>query len=182
MDTLDIKNKDSLKNATRILKNGGILVFPTDTVYGIGCLLNEKAIKRLYQIKERPLTQPTAVLMNSKDIPLLLQKEYKKYPPGQVTIITYQNNYKIKFPKILLKDDKIGIRVPDDPWLQALLKITGPIVASSANRKGERTPIKFSELDLKLLEKVDLVIKTNKVSINLPSTIYDLKEDKIIRN
>ena len=66
MKIVDIKNKDSLQNAAQVLKEDGILIFPTDTVYGIGCILNKTAIRKLYKIKNRPATQPTAVLMTKK--------------------------------------------------------------------------------------------------------------------
>ena len=101
---------------------------------------------------------------------------------GKVTIIANLNNFKIKFPKILLKNNKIGFRIPSDQYLEKLIDKTGPIVASSANKAGEETPKSFAELDCKLLNEVDLVIKTNKVSSKSPSTVYDLEEDKIIRN
>lgn len=66
MKIIDIKNKGSVQNAAEVLRKGGILIFPTDTVYGVGCLNNEKAIKKLYRMKNRPLNQPTALLI-SKD-------------------------------------------------------------------------------------------------------------------
>ncbi|AKM81879.1 TPA: threonylcarbamoyl-AMP synthase [Candidatus Berkelbacteria bacterium] len=181
MKIVEQENISSLKDAAEVLKSGGIFVFPTDTVYGIGCGLNQKAIERLYEIKNRPFSQPTAVLMSKKDIPELLKPEYEKYPEGQVTIIADANKYDIAFPEIVLKDEKIGVRVPDDKWLQSLLEISGPIVATSANLAGESTPARYSDINPKLLEQVDLVVKSDIISLHSPSTIYDVKENKILR-
>lgn len=182
MNIIDIKHKNSLKTASKVLLNNGILVFPTDTVYGIGCILDEKAILKLYQIKNRPLTQPTAILMNKNDIPTSLQKEYAKYLPGQVTIIADAKKYSINFPDVLIKDNKIGVRIPNDKWLQQLLEISGPIVASSANLAGESTPKKFSDVSSKLLKQVNLAIKSDQISTTSPSTVYDVEENLIIRS
>ena len=182
MNIIDIKDKSSLQIVASVLLDGGILVFPTDTVYGIGCILDETAILKLYQIKNRPINQPTAVLMNKDVIPESLQKEFEKYPAGSVTIIADAKKYHINFPKILLKDNKIGVRLPDDVWIQKLINIVGPIVASSANLAGESTPKKFSDLSSKLLKQIDLAIKSDILNLQTPSTIYDIEEDIIIRN
>lgn len=181
MNIVNIKDKDSVEKATLVLSAGGVLVFPTDTVYGIGCVLNDKAIEKLYKIKNRSHSQPTAVLMSKSDMPLLLQKGYGKYPVGQITIIAHKNNYKIKFPNILLKDNKIGVRFTDDKWLQGLLNIVGPIVASSANKKGERAPQNFNEIDIKIIKEADLVVKNNERISGRPSVVYDLENKKILR-
>ena len=181
MKIVEQANIDSIQNAAEVLKSGGILIFPTDTVYGVGCGLNVDAIEKLYKIKNRPMNQPTAVLMSAQDIPDMLKAEFAKYPAGEVTIISNRSNYNIHFPEMLLKDDKIGVRVPNDKWLQDLLKITGPIVVSSANIAGEMTPQKYTDINPELLEQVDLIIKSDTVSVHKPSTVYDLELDKIIR-
>lgn len=181
MKIIDQKDINSIQNAAEVLKSGGILVFPTDTVYGIGCALNETAIIKLYQIKNRPLTQPTAILMNKSDVPELLLKEFKKYPAGCVTIIADVEKYSNKFPQILLKDGKIGVRIPSDAWLEKLISKAGPIVASSANLAGENMPKKYSDISSKLFEQVDLAIKSDIISLHSASTVYDIEEEKIIR-
>lgn len=107
--------------------------------------------------------------------------QYQKYPKGQVTIISDAKNYDRTFPNILLKDNKIGVRVPNDKWLQDLLNITGPIVASSANLAGEDTPKRYLDIKDELLEQADFVIKSDQISSFSPSTIYDIEENKIIR-
>ena len=195
MNIIEINNKDSLETTLKVLSRGGIVVFPTDTVYGIGCALNDKAIKKLYQIKHRPLSKPTAILLNTKIVIHFMrmpkgehkmwygfEKILKQYPKGKVTVVVEAENFKIKFPKILLKDNKIGVRFPDDKYLEKLIDEVGPIVASSANIAGEKTPKKFDDISANLLSQADLVIKSDKISSASPSTVYDIELNKIIRN
>jgi len=91
MNTIDIKDKSSLETAATTLKQGGIIIFPTDTVYGIGCGLNEQAISKLYQIKNRPFSKPTAILMSAKDIPNVLKTQYVKYPVFRQIVLKIGN-------------------------------------------------------------------------------------------
>jgi len=193
MNIIDINQQDSANKACKVLKDNGVIVFPTDTVYGIGCLMNNKTIKKLYKIKNRPLSQPTAILITNelyhcKRSPLgmrvnsAIDNIIKQYPKGQVTVIVNINNFNIIFPNILVKDKKIGIRIPDNKWLEKLIDKVGPIVASSANKKGERTPTKFLEIDTDILSQADLVIKTSEKLSGKASIVYDLENDTILRN
>lgn len=189
MKILDIKNINSIKSAAKILKSGGVLVFPTDTVYGIGCLLMDDAIKKLYKIKNRSLNQPTAVLMTrnffdakrTKELILDLPME-EKFLSGQLTIIGSVDDYATLFPKIITADNTIGIRLPQYSWLEELINITGPIVTASANKRGEETPTNFNQISKLIIEESDLVIKTNEKLSPKASTIYDLTKNEILRS
>jgi len=195
MRTINIKSKSSLKTAISVLKRGGVIIFPTDTVYGIGCILNPNSIKKLYQIKNRPLTQPTAVLISealyhSEDLYHKIRssakcgiadKILKQSPKGKITVVMGTKYFKIKFPKILLKDNKIGFRIPDDKWLEKLIDKVGPIVASSANKAGERPPKKFSEIDKQIIKEADLTVKTKEILSGKPSAVYDLEKGIFVR-
>lgn len=186
MKITDIKDRNSLQNAAEVLKRkrGGILVFPTDTVYGIGCILNEKTIKRLYKIKNRPLSQPTAVLISNKlyhSTCSSINMRIKEFLSGEVTLILEKNKIDFEFPKILIKDDKVGIRIPNHKWLEELIDKVGPIVASSANIKGEPAPRSFDEISKQIIEEANLVIRIKGRLSGVSSTVYDTEEDKIIR-
>lgn len=189
--TISILSKYSVSKSADILLHGGIIIFPTDTVYGIGCLMKEKAIKRLYKIKNRPLTQPTALLMTKEIFNSSCQNvNYMKLPNeikkdflfGKVTLIIHANDFKIKFPQIILHRSKIGIRLPKLRWLKDLINKVGPLVASSANKKGENPPKSFEELDQDLFEKVDLVVESDMKSSGKSSAIYDSESGKYLRN
>ncbi len=160
---------------------------PTDTVYGIGCILNKTAIRKLYKIKNRPATQPTAVLMSrnvfdgkrNSDLVLDLKLDQKFYS-GELTIIDDIVNYAIEFPKMIVAEDNtIGIRLPNHAWLSKLIDEVGPIVTTSANKKGEPTPANFAEVSDQIKKEADLTIETNEKLKGTPSSIYhlDLKKD-----
>jgi len=168
--------------AIKVFNQGGIVIFPTDTAYGIGCRIdNLKAIKRLYKIRKRPLTMPPPVLF--ADIQMVNQyvtyipKEVKenlidKYWPGALTIIL-KANLKV-VPEIVLKDQAIGVRIPKNKDLQKVIKALGvPILGPSANFHGEKTPYKKSDLDKKLFKLVDFVME-GETSQGLHSTVIDV--------
>jgi L-threonylcarbamoyladenylate synthase len=186
MNIIDIKSKDSLENAIRVLQQGGVLVFPTDTVYGIGCALDEKAIKKLYKIKNRPENQPTAILMTKKIYSHSRYSENESILPGgfwegKTTVIFPATYFKIGFPEMILKNKTIGIRLPKHAWLEKLINKVGPIAASSANLKSEKTPINFQEISQYLIKESNLTIKTLEPLSGKPSAILDIESNKTIR-
>ena len=186
---IDIDSTESLKNATLILKKGGVLIFPTDTVYGIGCALKKSAIRKLYKIKNRPATQPTAVLMNRNIFDSkrekVLEFDYdleNNFYGGVLTIVDSAANYATVFPKMILSsDNKIGVRLPQHAWLEELIDKVGPIVATSANKKGYRPPSKFADIQSQIIKEADLVIQTDETLAGTPSQIYDLENKKYLR-
>jgi len=183
---VNIKNRNSLKDATQVLKKGGILIFPTDTVYGIGCALHKTAVRKLYKIKNRSVHQPTAVLMTKNQVPInknsaLIKLIPKSFWTGKVTVIFNAKLFNYQFPKIILGDEKIGIRLPKYSWLEKLIDEVGPIVATSANKKGERPPKNFTEISPQLIREADLTIKSDENLSGVPSSVYDLEHDLIIR-
>lgn len=182
MKIIDIKSKDSIQNAAEVLKTGGVLITPTDTVYGIGCILNKTAVRKLYKIKNRPATQPTAVLMTKKIFGNIKINIPKEFWSGEMTVIMPSKLFKFDFPKMILGDEKIGVRLPKHKWLEKLIDTVGPIVASSANKKGDRPPTKFTEISPELIKQSDLTIQANETLSGIPSQIYDLTTNKIIRN
>ncbi len=181
MNIINISDKSSLETATKILKSGGVVIFPTDTVYGIGCILEKRAIRKLYKIKNRPATQPTAVLMTKNQIGDIKKDIPSEFWDGQMTVIVPSKLFKYNFPKMILQDGKIGIRLPKFLWLEKLINIVGPIVTSSANKKGEQPPKKFSEISSELIKLADLTIKTNEKLSGVPSSVYDIENDLKIR-
>ena len=182
MAILDIKDNKSLINAAKVLKLGGILVFPTDTVYGIGCALNSKAILKLYNIKKRSIGKPTAILITKKYYQgENIDKILKQYPKGKITIVVDVKNLDFEIPPIILKNNKVGIRFPEFTWLEELIDSAGPIAASSANFEDEPAPKNYDEIDTDLINKSNLTIRTDEKLDGKPSTVVDLEKDEIIR-
>ncbi|MCS7091859.1 MAG: L-threonylcarbamoyladenylate synthase [Patescibacteria group bacterium] len=190
---VNIKNPDPqiIHKATCVLENKGVVVYPTDTAYGIGVnAFEEEAIKKLYKLKGRDFSKPTHVVVKNwkmiKKIAYtngLARKFYDKFLPGPLTIILTKKNL---IPDILTAKTKtIGIRIPKcnvTKMLSSHLKL--PYTTPSANRSGEKTPYSIEEVASVLdLSQVDLVLDGGKLPNVPPSTIVDLtsNEIKIIR-
>ena len=184
-----------ISEAASHFKNGEIVIFPSDTLYGVGCIINnEESIKKLYKIRKTPLSKPPLILAASFDQAALYgnlngraKRLAQHFWPGPLTIVV---KAKGPVPKIIQGcTGTIGIRVPDFPWLKGLIKAVGePIVAPSANLHGKPPPANFAQIDKKLLSLVDYAISlTNLRSdfemLKIPSTVVDLtvKPYKIVR-
>lgn len=170
-----------IKKAAEILKNGGVVIFPTDTVYGIGSRFDDQvALNRIYKIKSRPGGQPFPVLVSSISqvesqavITSSARKLIGKYWPGGLTIIL--NSKK--------GNGKIGFRMPRSSLITLLIDLAGvPIIGTSANFHGQKPAASFGELDPKLIELADFIIK-GKSSGGIESTVVDATFDppKILR-
>ncbi|MCL5438414.1 MAG: L-threonylcarbamoyladenylate synthase [Patescibacteria group bacterium] len=173
---------DRISKAVDILEDGGIVIFPTDTAFGIGCRIdNEKAIKRLFDVRKRPETKAVPVLVGSLEIaqryllPIpkkVIDKLIKPYWPGALTIIL-----RCKTDKVLSlvrgNNSTLGVRMPDHPIPISLIKrLEVPILGSSANFSGGKTPYEFEDLDPELIKMVDYVLP-GECSINKISTVID---------
>lgn len=183
---------DKIKEAVQILKNGGIVIFPTDTAFGIGCRIdNEKAIERLFKIRRRPKTHATPVLVDTIEmaqeylVPFpqdVIDKLIKPYWPGALTIILCCN--KVKVPLLVRGGGgTLGVRIPDHKIILKIIKGVGvPILGPSANFHGEKTPYCFKDLDPNLIALVDYIVEGECI-IKQPSTVIDcsIKPWKIIR-
>ncbi len=182
----------NLYKAIKILKQGGIVIYPTDTVFGIGCRIdNEKSIERLFQIRQRPPTKATPVLVNSVEMaqkyflsPIAdnVRQLMEDYWPGALTVV-YECRQDMIPPLVRGGSSTIGLRMPNHVTTLALIQGVGlPILGPSANFHGHDTPIEFNRLDKRLLKLVDYVLD-GKCSVGNVSTVIDCvsKPWKIIR-
>ena len=180
---------EALKEAVAVLEWGGIIVCPTDTLYGIGCnALDEKAVKRIFEIKERPLSKPLPIIVRNikwaKELAYVGRKNEKtleKIWPGRVTVILSK---KAIVPHILTSNQKtVGIRIPDHPLTEQLLKLFGyPIALTSANISGQEPANDIFEIikvfSSRLTRQPALVLDVGTLPKSEPSTILDLTTDK----
>ena len=191
---IDLKDKSSLSEAARVLKEGKILVFPSDTVYGIGCVLEKPAIRKLYKIKNCPLRQPTGILLTKRiydsirssaqssiNIINLSEDVKKGFLAGKITLILPKEIFKLDLPSLILKNGRVGVRLPNHRWLIKLIENSGPIVASSANQRGRPAPADFRQIENLILKRVDLVIRSKDKSFGHSSAVYDLGQQKYLR-
>lgn len=168
-----------LKNPIEIIKNGGIVIFPTETVYGIGCNgLDEKAIKKLYEIKQRPLSQAISLLVSdidminkiAKDITDLEYKLMEKFFPGPLTIILKKKKI---VPNILTAhQDTVGVRMPSEEIARKLVEYAKvPIATPSANVTGRQSGTNMKDIIKDFEGKVDYFIDGGQSKIGIASTI-----------
>ncbi len=181
-------DKKGIEKASQIINQGGIAVFPTDTVYGIGCNpYNKDSVRKIREIKSRDISKPFPVLAYSKDIAERIvffdefaEKIVERFWPGPLTIILKLTDENLKEP--LNVADKIAIRVPNHKCTLELLKKCNFLVGTSANISGHSS---FTNPDecFKNIQKFDVFVDGGIISSRGESTIIEIKnkEIKIIR-
>ena len=150
---MNIQELKVIKNVTQTLKNGGVILYPTDTIWGIGCdATNKEAIKKVYAIKKREKEKSLIILVNNtkmlekyiKQVPNIAYKIIEKQI--EPTTIIYQNP--IKLPDLLTDKNTVAIRVIKEKNINKLLEdFDKPITSTSANISNQRNPNNFSEID-----------------------------------
>lgn len=182
IENLDDAALRELVAAAVLIKAGGTVVFPTETVYGLGAdALNPEAIKKIFVAKGRPDDNPLIVHIAGldeveplvADIPEKAQKLMQVFWPGPLTIIM---NKSATIPTELTGGlDTVGVRFPDHPIAQAFIKMAGcPIAAPSANRSGRPSPTQGKHVLLDLDGRVDAMILSADTELGLESTVIDL--------
>jgi L-threonylcarbamoyladenylate synthase len=179
-------------NAFEVIKNGGIILYPTDTVWGIGCdATNEEAVKKIYALKEREESKSMIVLMNGDK---MMYNVFKEIPETAWQILDLSENPTtliLDNPRnvaknIIASDNTLGVRIVKEPFCFKLLeRMKKPIVSTSANISGMFTPKSFKDISPEIIKGVDYVVNLEREKIcNKPSTIIKLSLDnqvKIIR-
>lgn len=193
---ISFKNPEQkiIKKAAKVIKSGGILVYPTDTCYGLGVdPYNKKAVRDLRELKQREKRKPISVVVNFKMLKKICQVEkkqekiLKKYLPGPFTFILNLNlrNLEGRGLKFIAKGNKIGIRIPDCKLTSALFnELNIPYTTTSANISGRKSLYNIKDILKQFKNKQpDLILDAGKLPKNLPSTVVDLtkKEPKILR-
>jgi L-threonylcarbamoyladenylate synthase len=162
-----------------------VIIFETDTVYGIGCLISsEIGIKRIYDIKKREGKKPLAILCANieqvKELVLDFDKHSylaEKHWPGALTMIFNKND--IVSDSITSGFNTVGVRIPDDIIALAILEKYGPMAVTSLNISSEPALLKFKDT-LAFEDKVNYVVKGRDLS-SISSTVYDCINDKVLR-
>lgn len=168
----DEPEKEAITIAAEVLRNGGLVAFPTETVYGLGTnLLNKKAMNRVYKVKKRPKDKPLTIHISNLDmlkkmevnISPIAQKLMGKFWPGPLTIILNSKDGK-----------KIGFRMPSNKIALSLIKVSGvPIVAPSANISGNRAPRDIKEVLEDLNDNIDMILDGGPTIVGIESTVVD---------
>lgn len=184
-------NKEAIEEAVKMLNRGGIVSFPTETVYGLGVrILDEKALKKLFNLKGRETRNPFPIFIKDIDELEKLAEEIRpsarelidRFWPGPLTLV-FKSRLK-NLPSYLLKQGKIGIRLSSFPLVQKLLKqLDCPITATSANISGEEPCHSAEEVSKIFQGKIDLILEGGEAGGNKTSTVLDVSGEnlKLIR-
>lgn len=181
-----------VNHAYEIIKEGGIILYPTDTVWGIGCdATNPEAVSKIYKLKQRAETQSMICLMNGEK---MMYNVFKDIPEVAWQIIDLSENPTtliLDNPRnvaqnLIAPDKSLGIRIIKEPFCFKLLeRMKKPLVSTSANISGQLTPKSFKEISPEILKGVDYVVNLHREIIaGKPSTIIKLTNDaqvKVIR-
>jgi len=177
-------DEEGIKKASQIINQGGIAVFPTDTVYGIGCNpYNKNSVRKIYEIKSRNILKPFPVLVYSKDIAKrivffdkIAEKIVERFWPGPLTIILKLTDENLK--KSLNLTDKIAVRVPNHKCTLELLKKCNFLVGTSANISGHSS---FTNPDecFKNIQEYDVFVDGGIISSKAESTIIEIENEEI---
>ena len=180
-----------LNQAVQLLRDGGVVAFPTDTVYGVGVdPFQSEAVRKLYRIKGRPEDKPIAILVGSiEDVARVAQTPSRTFSrladrfwPGGLTLIVETRELP---PEITAGGSTVGVRMPDHPLTLELLRgFGGPIATTSANRSGENPATSAEEVGAQLGDRVNLIVDGGDTITKVASTVLDLSVSppKILRH
>ena len=177
-------NDEGIRKSIEIIENGGVIIFPTDTVYGIGCNpYDANAVKKIYQIKSREKTKSLPVLASSieivKQITIIdefTEKIVKKYWPGPLTLILKLKDKNLK--KSLNLEDKIAVRIPNSVCTLKLLNKCNLLVGTSANVSGDSSFTNPQEC-MKNVKNYDVFVDGGTITSKGESTIIEIENEKI---
>lgn len=187
-------NEESLQLAAQIINAGGVIVVPTDTVYGVACdPFNEDAVAKIYQLKRRPRTKALQILMSSVSdleklglyLPTPLDVLAEKFLPGGYSPIARakKDSVATRLATLCKADDNNeqskatqceatqGVRVPDCPELMKILRVTGPLAASSANRSGNESADSVEEAFEAFGDEIPLYLNAGSTRSHVASTV-----------
>jgi len=181
---------DDVVNALKVLREGGVILYPTDTIWGIGCdATNAAAVKRVYEIKQREDSKSMLVLLENPNFILSYIEEMPEVAWDLIdfsvkpTTIIYDNAKNLA-PNLVAEDGSIGIRITKEAFTSKLLqRFRKPLVSTSANISGQPSPQKFDDISEELKSKVDYIVKYRQEEQTnpAPSSIIKLGTSGLIK-
>src|SRR3978361_1050822 len=178
--------KDEVAKALKVIQDGGIILYPTDTIWGIGCdATNTEAVQKIYRLKRRDEAKSMIILLDTEN---KLESYISDVNPLAYDLIEYAENpltlvmpgAKNSSPALIGSDGSIGIRIAKHPFCQQLIqRLRRPLVSTSANISGKASPQYFSQIDPEIIDGVEYVVDVDQydMEIKTPSTIMKLAPD-----
>jgi L-threonylcarbamoyladenylate synthase len=170
---------NSIPRALEILKHGGLVAFPTDTVYGVGALaFDEKAVESIYAVKDRPVEKAIPILIGgpedldkvTAEVPPIAAKLAARFWPGPLTLVIPKHP---NLPEVVSASPTVGVRVPGHPVARALLCTAGPMAVTSANISGGDSPKNAEEVSRQLNGRIPLILDGGETPGGVPSTVVN---------
>lgn len=182
-------SNEAIARALRVLKAGGLVAFPTDTVYGVGTLAFDGiAIESIYLAKDRPLEKAIPVLIGDvadlekvgMDVPEVVRRLAARFWPGPLTLLIPK---RADLPEAVSTTATVGVRIPNHEMARALLRAAGPMAVTSANISGRQSPVTAQAVFEQLGGRIPLIIDGGRTPGGIPSTLVDCTtaELKILR-
>ena len=189
-EILSADHPSAIPHTLDVLNHGGLVVFPTDTVYGLAALpFQAQFIERLYVVKGRSSHKAIGILLGNQahlsqvtsGMNPMAARLAQAFWPGQLTLVVARHP---SLPQILSPDETIGVRMPDHPLALALLRQSGPLAVTSANLSGRENTLTAQEVFDQLRGRIHLVLDGGRVPGGVPSTVVDCTGDQpiILRN
>lgn len=184
-EVISVSSPNAITSALQVLLSGGLVAFPTDTVYGVGALaFDEKAIESIYVAKGRPVEKAIPVLIGDREdltkvadeIPFFAARLIAHFWPGPLTVLVPK---KPALPGIISATSTVGVRLPDHEVARVLLRLAGPMAVTSANRSSQPSPTTAQEVLAQLGGRIALILDGGKTPGGIPSTVVDCTGDEI---
>jgi len=178
-EIFSVQDPLALPRALEILQLGGLVAFPTDTVYGLGALaFDGLAVRSIYAAKDRPMEKAIPVLIGdaddlakvTADVPEFALKLAARFWPGPLTLVVPKHP---EIPEAVSAALTVGVRIPDHPVARALLRLAGPMAVTSANLSGQTSPSTAQEVFDQLGGRIAMILDGGKTPGAVPSTVVD---------
>jgi L-threonylcarbamoyladenylate synthase len=178
-EIISASSSDTITRALDILNVGGLVAFPTDTVYGVGALaFDGKAVESIYAAKDRPVEKAIPILIGDsddlekvgRDIPDSARRLASRFWPGPLTILVPK---RADLPETVSATSTVGVRVPEHEVARDLLRVSGRVAVTSANISGKKSPVTAQEVYEQLAGRIELIIDGGKTPEGVPSTLVD---------
>ena len=176
---------EAIEAAVNTLRQGGLVAFPTDTVYGVGALVFfEAAVQAIYAAKGRPEEKAIPVLLGdmadlnkvATGMPEKARRLAERFWPGPLTLVVQKREM---VPVAVSPTDTVGVRIPNHEGARALLRASGPLAVTSANLSGEASPCTAEEVLDQLGGRIDMILDGGRTPGGVPSTVVDCTQEKL---
>ncbi len=179
------EDREAPRRAVRLIREGGLVAYPTDTLYGVGCNAHDAAaVLRIFNIKRRPRSEPLPILIDNQEqlgdlvaaVPDVAGRLMQRFWPGALTLILRKGRHVSAI--VTAGGENLAVRLPDHPIPRSLIRLAGmPIIGTSANIHGSASPATAQHVAFELGDQVDLILDGGRTRHGRESTVVDVTQD-----